>query len=71
VNPQYAQRKAARQKELRTRNGRPFNPWALHGTPGGYTNDLCRCFDCTDAWAEYCRNYQQERRRRAQQPAHP
>jgi hypothetical protein len=34
---------------------------APHGTPGGYSNWLCRCTACRAAWAKYMHDYKQRR----------
>src|SRR4051794_28564501 len=47
----------------------PGEPW--HGTPGGYSNHLCRCQDCTDAWAIRCRVYHRRYREKKARGSYP
>lgn len=43
------------------RGGKWFNPHAPHGSANGYVNYLCRCRECTDAWAAHGRELKERR----------
>lgn len=42
-----------------------------HGTPNGYGNNKCRCWDCTAAWARYSISRRHDRRSRGLPPGDP
>ena len=66
----YAKRRNRRQSELVEIDGRMINPTVpIHGVtasgyPNGYVNYLCRCCECTVAWADWCADRRDARRAR-------
>lgn len=64
MNLEYQRQKARMERDLIEVEGRMINPNVPHhGTVNGYSNYRCRCWECSDAWADEC--YERRQRRRA------